>query len=90
MLEWLNESLQNGGFSLAPRVLLLGGWVATYQAWLSNQALTLSKPLEGRKPLGKVTGHQTASFGLNLSHGMDTSNADHLLRFIHGWKPQDV
>jgi len=22
MLEWLNESLQNGSFSLAPRVLL--------------------------------------------------------------------
>jgi len=32
MLEWLNEDLQNGGFSLVPRVLLSGGWVAAYQA----------------------------------------------------------
>jgi len=32
MLVWLNVSLQNSGFSLAPRVLLSGGWVAAYQA----------------------------------------------------------
>jgi len=32
MLVWLNISLQNGGFSLVPRVLLSGGWVAAYQA----------------------------------------------------------
>jgi len=31
MLVWLNERLQNGGFSLAPRVLLSGGWVAAHQ-----------------------------------------------------------
>jgi len=37
MLEWLCESLQNGGFSLAPRVLLSGGWVTAYQAAQNDQ-----------------------------------------------------
>jgi len=31
MLVLLNISLQNGGFSLVPRVLLSGGWVVAYQ-----------------------------------------------------------
>jgi len=32
MLEWPCVSLQNGGFSFAPRVSLIGGWVEAYQA----------------------------------------------------------
>ena len=65
-----------------PYLRWLCGRLPTSSKWLSNQALTLSKPLEGGKILGLVTGCHTASFCLNLPREFDTSNADYLLTWM--------